>query len=131
MEYFEQITNLIVQHWPGLAWLGICALIGRVMNKSVFTHAQAHKKGKYQWFWWWGRKSLTLHPVAAGALLGIWWKNPEGAVPAWPTIASMVYFGFFGGFSVWVYETAKNLLKKKGIDLEAALDSTPPPAPGE
>lgn len=128
MDNLEQIVNSVLPHWPGIAWMVIAAAIGQVMTKSVFTKTKAHTKSKYQWFWWWMRKTLPLHPVGAGFVLGLMWRNPEGANPAWGAVASAIYFGAFGGGSTWVYETAKGLLEKKGIDIDGP-DSVPPPHP--
>lgn len=126
MENFQQIADFLLPHWPGIAWTVIAAVIGQVMTKHVFTKSKSVARGKHQWFWWWARKTLPLHPVAAGFLLGVFWRNPEGADPSWGVIPSAIYFGAFGGASTWVYEAAKGLLEKRGIDIDGP-DSVPPP----
>jgi len=115
MEAVQGVWDFLAPHWPGLSWMLIAMLVGQVMAHRIFTREQAHKKRKSQWFWWWMRKTLPLHPVVSGLLLGIVWQDPEGA--GWPWVASLMYFAAFGGGSIWAYETAKGLLKKKGINV--------------
>lgn len=111
------ITALLASHWPGAAWIVVAMMLVQVLKGAVFTKPRAHKKQKSQWFWWWGYKMLPLQPVLLGAILGLSWANPEGADPAWPRVASCVYFACFGGLSVWAFEVIKGLLKRRGIDL--------------
>jgi hypothetical protein len=107
----------LAPHWPGFAWVIIAMLIVQVLKGAVFTKLRAHKKQKTQWFWWWGYKVLPLQPMVLGALIGLLWTDPEGATPAWPRVASCIYFACFGGLSVWAFEVIKGLLKRRGIDL--------------
>lgn len=134
MDQFEQLAHFLLPHWPALAWMTIAGITGRVMSKSVFTKARAVEKHDKPWkshFWWWGRQTLALHPVAAGFFLGLFWRNPEGASPAWPTIGASIYFGASGGLSTWAYEVVKGLLKKRGIDIEGGESVVPPEPPAE
>ena len=128
MEFLQELYAWLSPHWPGVTWTFVAALIGQVMAHRVFTRKQAHTKRKGQWFWWWSRKTLPLHPVVAGGVLGLMWTDPEGA--GWPWIGSVVYFAFFGAISIWLYEFVKGVLKKKtGIDVGALPGSSnyPPP----
>ena len=118
MDQIQQIYDFLIPHWPGLAWTVVAMMIGQVASQRIFTRGMAHQKGKYQWVFWWGRKTLPLHPVAAGFVLGLLWHNPERATPPWPHVGSMMYFGFFGGMSTWAYEVLKGLAKQKGVDLD-------------
>ena len=130
-EMFQQVWAFASPHWPGLSWFATAMLVGQVMSKRVFTRQQAAIKRPQQWIWWWGRKTLALHPVVAGVMVGLIWRNPEGVTPAWPWIANCMYFGFFGGFSTWAYEVFKGLAKKQGIDLDIPggdAPSVPPSA---
>jgi hypothetical protein len=131
MEELEAMINFATPHWPGLAWATIATVIGQVMAHRVFTEANARRPGRFQWAWWWARKTLPLHPVLAGALLGLMWTNPEGADPAWPRVASAMYFAFFGAMSIWIYQVLKDLLKRKGFDIQLPGDSYPPSDPKE
>ena len=135
MEEFlaEHIWSMI--HWPFMAASIIYMMVGQVVKNTVFTKGRAITS-KPRWLWWWGRKLLPLHPVTAGFITGLFWKNPEGADPAWGTMASMFYFGMAGALSVWLYEILKQVAKKKGIKLGSlpGQSDAPPstdPLPGE
>ena len=115
-------------HWPFMAWAIIAAVIGQVMKSAVWTKKRAHTKGKAQWVWWWGYKTLPLHPIFAGFILGIAWQNPEAADPAWAWVASSVYFATAGALSVSLYQVVKGLAKKRGVSLGPLPgESKPPP----
>ena len=116
-------------HWPFMAWAIIAAVIGQVMKTAVWTKSRAHTKGKAQWLWWWGYKSLPLHPMASGFLLGVVWQNPEGAEVAWSWIGSAIYFATAGALSVFLYQVVKGLAKKKGVALTLPGESKTPPEP--
>lgn len=123
------ISDNLLPHWPFAAWLVVSMLLGQVMKTSVFPK-DAYKTRKPLWFFWWGRKTLTLHPILAGAALGFIWRNPEPLVTNLP--AGIAYFSLAGALSVWAYEFVKGLAKKRGIDLRlpGVDDSTiPPPTP--
>ena len=124
----EFINTNLLPHWPFVAAMVVFMIIGRVATKSVFTK-DAHKKRLPVWFWWWGRKTLPLHPIVAGMFLGLLWGNPEAGVDT--TAECMGYFALAGGISVWAYEFLKGIAKKEGIDLSLPGvddDSVPPAA---
>ena len=110
-------------HWPFVAWAIIASVIGQVMKTSVWTRKRAHTKGRFQWFWWWGCKTLPLHPIASGVLLGLVWANPEVGDPAWVWPTASVYFATAGALSISLYEVVKGLARKRGVHLG--------PLPGE
>ncbi len=136
-------------HWPFMAWAIIAAAIGQVMKTSVWTKARAYRryvdqapgagpyrkgapreKVKAQWLWWWGWKTLPLHPIASGFLIGLAWSNPETADPAWAIPAASFYFAVAGAVSVSLYQVVKGLAKKKGVTLGPLPgESTSPPPP--
>ncbi len=116
-------------HWPFMAWAIIAAVIGQVMKTSIWTRKRAHKKGKVQWLWWWGYKTLPIHPIVAGFLLGLIWLNPETADPGWAWPAASVYFATAGALSVSLYQVVKGLAKKKGVALTLPGESKTPPEP--
>lgn len=115
MDFGAILTDYILPHWPFFAWMAIAMIIGRVVTLNIFTKT-AHYTRKPVWFWWWGRKTLALHPILAGAMLGIFWRNPEPGVDT--LAACMGYFAASGGLSVWAYELVKGLAKKQGYDLK-------------
>lgn len=121
----EFVVNLVLAHWPFASATLIFMVIGQVMTKNVFTKS-AHWTRRPVWFWWWGRKTLPLHPIAAGALLGLLWRNPEVGVDT--LAASMGYFAMAGAASVCTYEILKGLAKERGYDLNLpGVDSSNPP----
>jgi hypothetical protein len=106
-------TN-VLPHWPFFAALVLFMISGQVVTTNIFTKT-AHRERKPVWFWWWGRKTLALHPMVLGILLGIVWRKPEVGVDTLPEC--MAYFATAGGLSVWGYEFLRGLAKKQGIDL--------------
>lgn len=117
-------TNLL-PHWPFFAAMIILMITGQVVKTNIFTK-DAYKTKKPLWLYYWGRKTLALHPILAGMILGTIWKNPEAGVKTVP--ACMGYFAMAGAFSVWAYELLKGLAHKEGIDIDlpGVDDSTPP-----
>ena len=73
-------------------------------------------------FLWWMRKTLPLHPVVYGVILGI-----IPGMPASPGVESIaakcLYFAGAGILSTWIFSLAKQLLKKRGIELNFTVDS--------
>lgn len=130
METLASILQAILPHWPFFTAMVIFTITGQVAKEAVFP-----KRGwltrKPVWLFYWGRKTLPLHPILLGAGLGLVWRNPDPLTTNLP--ASMAYFAFAGALSVWCFEVVKALLKKEGIDLEipGVTDTTvPPPPPG-
>ena len=123
----EFVNTNLLPHWPFVAAMVIFMIIGEVTTKNIFTR-NAHKTNKPVWFFWWGRKTLALHPIVAGMVLGSVWRNPEAGVDT--LVESMAYFAMAGGFSVWAYEFLKGMAKKEGIDIDLpGVDESIPPAP--
>jgi len=130
-EILSTVREYVLPHWPLVFTLLVFTVIGQFTSHKVFTRARAYQKRSkkfLQWFWWWGRESLPLHPIASGALLGLLWHNPEGVSPSWPLAASVSYFAGAGVLSLFAWSLLRGYLKKKGIDLSLPGDSTPPPA---
>jgi len=127
METVERVVDLVMKHWAFLAAVVVFGLVGTVMNKRVFTDAQARMKRSSQWIWWWGRKTLPLHPVVTGLALGFFWKMPEPGVDT--VVEQCGYFGMAGAVSVFAYEVVKGLLKKRGIDIDLPGGTPVPPKP--
>jgi hypothetical protein len=120
---FDDMYQFGSQHWPFFAFAVVAMLFNQVIKSSVFTKKRAHEKGRVQWLFWWGWKTLPLHPVTVGFITGSIWRNPEGT--EWPLIASMFYFALAGTLSVWLYQIIKGIAKKKGYDLGQLPGQTP------
>jgi hypothetical protein len=130
VETLKQLLDLLLPHWPFVAAVLVLMLVGTVSNKRIFTEAEAKVKRRTQWFFWWARKTLPLHPVVSGIVLGIVWKLPEAGVDT--LVERAAYFGLAGACSVFAYELLKGLAKKRGLDLDLPGDtpSKPPANPG-
>jgi hypothetical protein len=130
----EWWQSAIEPHWPFLVAALVFMVIGQVMKVSVFTRPRAYAvyvdelpyemshlpgqprvKRKSKWFWWWAYKTMPLHPVATGAVFGFFVQ----AEPDMTRGVSALYFAGAGAISVFLYQTAKGLLKRKDIELPA------------
>lgn len=110
----DWINEHMLPHWPFAAVCSVLWVIGHFMERSVFTKARAHAESKMQWLWWWGRESMELHPIIAGALVGLVWQDPEGA--DWSWTMSMAYFAFAGVCSLFGWKLIAKVLERAGID---------------
>jgi len=126
----DEITSLVFDHWPFWAAVGVFWVIGHFVEKSVFTKARAYEKGRFQWFWWWGRESLELHPIIAGVLLGQGWTDPEGRGWSGHWEAS-AYFASAGVVSLFGWLIVTKILERMGLktDLKLPGESDPPSKP--
>ena len=119
-------------HMPFLAVALSLWLIGHFAERSVFTTARVGefprpKRGRpdrrtlarklHHWFFYWGRESLELHPLATALLIGHFWTNPEGADPAWAPWASEAYFVLAGVASLVGWKVVQILGRRFGVQL--------------
>lgn len=121
------------EHWPFFAVCLILTVLGQVASTRVFTREQAYLfrgKGRGAWlhgFFWWGRETLPAHPIAAGLVLALLWRDPEGQGWAW--IVSAVYWTFCGATSLFAWIAVKAWAKHKGVLLTLPGDSDRPVLP--
>jgi len=132
MQDFQDIlTHMILPHWPFFAWLITAMVIGQVMKTAVWTKERALQKGRWQPLFYWAYKTLALHPVLSGALVGVAWREPEEGMTKLP--ACIAYFALAGACSVFAYEFLKAFAKKEGVDIslpgESKVPSNPPAKP--
>lgn len=119
-----------LERWPFWSAVLVFTIIGQFMSKSFFTRFRAYAAYPNVWekhFWYWGRETLTLHPLFAGALLGTLWMDPENA--HWTRIASAMYFATAGAVSLFAWTLIKAFAKRRGVDLSLPGDSSIPPSP--
>jgi len=124
-DFFSMLSSYVLPHWPFLSVGVVFAVIGQFMSHKFFTRARAYKKTDkkfVQSFWWWGRETLSIHPLLVGALVGLMWHNPESASPAWPLAASVAYFAGAGAASLFAWSFLRGYLKKKGVALDLPGD---------
>lgn len=124
--------DFVIAHYPFFVMAGVFWVIGHFMETSVFTRKRAHAEGKTQWLWWWGRESMELHPMIAGAVTGLIWRNPELADPAWPLMMNCAYFMGSGVTSLFGWLLATKVMEKLGLkgQLRFPGESMPPPSNG-
>jgi hypothetical protein len=123
-------SMLTEDRWPFWATVLVFTAIGQFTSTKLFTRERAYRLWPTWWakhFWWWGRESLMLHPIAAGLVLGCMWFDPEGA--GWNRIASGMYFAAAGFVSMVAWALLKGALKLRGITVRLPGESTLPPPP--
>ena len=123
----EAIYDKLHPHWPFFAWLAIAAIVGRFMSREVFTKERA----LYRWpqaFWTWGRRTLPLHPMVAGVVVGLFYREPPALqtsrFPAW------LYFGAAGALAPYLYDVVRCWARKRGFEfteLDTSSTTAPPP----
>lgn len=123
MEILQTVFDWTWSHSPFFAALFCGMLFGQVAKTTVFTEVKAKTPSPWQGLWWWGWKSLPLHPVLAGWLLGYVVTEPEAGIVG-PN--ANLYFAHAGVHSVWVYQVAKGFAKKRGIELTLPGESARP-----
>lgn len=119
------------ERWPFLTVCFTLAVIGHIVSTRLFTREQAYAfRGTARldrathMFFWWGRETMPAHPILAGLLLALIWRDPEGQGWSWP--ASAAYWTFCGALSLFVWICIKAALKHKGVVLELPGDSVRP-----
>ena len=129
----EWLEVAVKPHWPFIMASVVFMVIGQVMTGSIFTRERAYAqfkdqlpknvsylpgrsrvKLKYRKAWWWAYKTLPLHPVASGALLGLVIQAPEPGIDG---ASASLYFAGAGAVSVFLYQVIKGLAKRQDIDL--------------
>jgi len=121
----ENLAPFVTWYW--LATVAIMTVVGQFTSTRLFTRQRAYNTAdRAQWFWWWGRESLPLHPILTGLLLGAAWVDPGGA--GWSRYASMAYFGAAGCFSLFAWMILRGYLKKRGIEVRLPGSTYPPPS---
>ena len=113
----------MLQHWPFVAAMLVFATFGMVAKRTFFSEYKAKGGG---WAWW-GRKTLPLHPVAAGMLLAVVPTIPVSpGVEGWS--ARMLYFAMAGVCSTWAYDVVRAVAKKYDVELSGESARPPPGA---
>ena len=119
----EFLNDWIIPHWPFISWCVIAMVVGQVMVKNIFTKKHAETL-RPKWLWYWARKTLPLHPVLGGLVIGIFWRDPEPAVMG--VVPAMAYFGVAGALSLWLFEFFSRVAAKRGVTLSLPGQTIPP-----
>ena len=131
---WQFFSENIIPHWPFLIATLVFTVVGRFSSRKLFTRKRAYTLSsgkKFQFwkkrgFWWWGRETLSLHPILTGLILGLLWVNPEEADPALGSFASMGYFAGSGVLSLFAWSILTSVAKKKGVVLSLPGESVRP-----
>lgn len=102
------IASHVVLHWPFLAVAILLGLTGEVVKGLVLGEdSKAAEKSKFLTLY---KRTLRLHPVIAGALLGLVLSAtlPDVVLTGGIT-SSMLYFSLSGAVSGVVYDILKSL----------------------
>lgn len=117
---FEQILAIVTANWSFIAVAFILGLVGEVIKSAVI----GNDKEKAQQVAWkaWFIRTLPLHPVVAGALLGLFLSAliPD-AIATGGVISSVLYFAAAGGLSTWFYMTLRSIAPKATKALQQKL----------
>ena len=117
--------DIIISHWPFMAFALIVAVTVQVLKATVWTMRRA-EKGKARGFFWWGRKTLPLHPVAVGCLVALIPGIPASEGVA-TLAAKMLYYAASGLTATWIFAVIKSLAKRRGINIiPLAVEETTP-----
>jgi hypothetical protein len=114
--FFDALEKYIIPHWPWITFSAIAAMLGQWFKTNIFTKERAlvystsRRRFHYVTFYW-GRRSMPLHPMFLGFFLGYFWL-PEGLEP----LASNFYFAVAGMCSLWFFEAITRVLKAKGVE---------------
>lgn len=126
--FFSSVREYVLPHWPFAMMALVYMVIGQVMTTRVFTRERAYadSRGSFaRHFWYWGRETLPLHPILAGAATGALWLDPEGY--GWSLTPSMGYFAGAGALSLFAWVFLKAFAKQRfEIDLALPGESMPP-----
>lgn len=120
MEFFNAH---VLPHWPFIAWAVIAMVVGQVMVKNIFTKKHAETL-KPKWLWYWARKTLPMHPVVTGIVIGFFWRNPEAGVSG--ALPAAAYFGVSGALSLWLFEFIRRAAAKRGLEINLPGQTKPP-----
>lgn len=126
--FFETMRANLLPHWPFAMMAIVFMVVGQVMTTRVFTRERAYDTYDSSiagWIWYWGRETLPLHPILAGALLGIVWQDPEAA--GLGLVPSMGYFAGSGAVSLFTWIFLKAYYKRRlGVDIYLPGESMKP-----
>jgi len=122
MEMFATIFNALIPYWSFLAVLTILTFASEILERHVFPRPKS-ATDKMQWIL---HRALPFMPIAAGAIVGLFWPDPlpgmTGRMPA------IMYFAFAGALSNIVWPFAVSFAKKAHVDLSIPGDDAAPEA---
>lgn len=123
----NDIYDFILKHWPFFAVAVMLGFIGEGMKRAFTKEAARTSKVV-----WWFRATMPAHPVVAGMVIGASGQLPV-TVDALGEGGGILYYGFAGMVSSYVYAAFQNFIEKrklegapeslrKGIDAEEIIE---------
>jgi mannose/fructose/N-acetylgalactosamine-specific phosphotransferase system component IIC len=135
IEVIGKVVEIAGPHWPFLAVALILAIIGEVVKTIVFGKDDRKNLSGWKLVF---HQTMILHPILAGALLGLVLGSvaPQ-AIATTGLIGTVLYFAFSGFASTGLYRMYKELSPVLISSMKAAIRtvfkrigvSTPPPPP--
>lgn len=116
---FDFLISVLTLNWAFIAVAFILGLVGEVVKSLVVGAKDSRFKSLFL-------RTLPLHPVIAGGLLGcvLFVTVPE-VIAVSGLVGSVLYFAASGALSTWIYSTLKSLAPKISKALQAKLGSKP------
>jgi hypothetical protein len=110
MEMLEQIVAIVgkifKEHWSFIAVAILLGAIGEVIKGIVLgkNNTKTHSSKFHFWF----KETIAMHPIAAGAALGLVLGSlvPE-SIDSGNLIGSVLYFAVSGTLSTSIYDAVK------------------------
>jgi hypothetical protein len=109
-------------HWSFVAFSCIVAVLMQVLKATVWSPRRTLPAGTWSACLWWGRKTLPLHPVLLGCLVGLIPGIPVGGFDSRSVASRVLYYAMAGLMSTWVYNVVKSLAKRKRASLPELLE---------
>ena len=108
------MLQTVVAHAPFIAAALLLATFGQFFKGTVFTkhNVSGAKSSLVRRLLIWGRKSMPIHPVIIGVMIGHIPNMPLSEGMEHSMIISIMYYGSAGVVSTWVYDVIKNALKR-------------------
>ncbi len=134
MESLQDIWVWLVEHvlvhWPFISGITFFYITGVFMKAQVWTKERAFTPGKMRNFFHFMRRTMAMHPVITGALIGC-----IPAVPVSPGIegfaSDVLYWSSSGLCSSFAFHAFASFVKKKTdgkLDLEKTIEDAVNPS---
>lgn len=104
----DKLLAILTSHWPFLAVALILGILGEVMKGLIL--GSDNKKVSESLFAYFYKKTLALHPIFAGALMGaVLSATIPDVVMTGGLVSSVLYFAVSGALSNTIYSLLKSL----------------------
>lgn len=111
------MASNVAPHWPWVAGYFGFYFVGAFMKAQVWTKRRARTSKPFHFM----RRTMAMHPVLVGALVGALPSMPVSPGIEYP-LGAMLYWCSAGMASSFTFHAFSDYLKKKtGVDLEGAV----------